>query len=110
MDDLTIRTERLEKKQEELKIEIVHTQIRNTRILSTSFIYIIAFAIFLYLQLPLPYLFPDADLITRIIELVIILLVATAICIQVNLRISQKYIKTLDFLEKRKKEVIADEE
>lgn len=100
-DELTIRTERLEKKQEELKIEIINTQIKNIRILSIAFIYIIAFAIFLYLQLPLPYLFPDADILTRLVEFAIILLIATAICIQVNLKISKKYVNDLNTLHEQ---------
>lgn len=94
-DELTIRTERLEKGQEELKMEIINTHVKHIRIWSTAFIYAAALAVFLYLQLPLPYLFPDADMRTRVIELAAILLIATAISIQVNLRIMKKYMKNL---------------
>lgn len=94
-DELTIRTERLEKGQEELKMEIINTHVKHIRIWSTAFIYVAALGVFLYLQLPLPYLFPDADILTRVIELAAILLIATAISIQVNLRIMKKYMKNL---------------
>lgn len=94
-DELIIRTERLETKQEELKVELITTQMKNIRIFSTAFIYVVALAFFLFLQLPLPYLTPDADLLTRFVEFALILLIATAICIQVNLKISKKYINTL---------------
>lgn len=108
-DELTIRTERLEKKQEKLKVEIINTQIKNIRLFSIAFIYIVALAIFLYLQLPLPYLFPDADVLTRFVEFAIILLIATAICIQVNLKISKKYINTLCSLHEKEKQEKDDE-
>lgn len=98
-DELIIRTERLEKKQEELKIEMVKAQIKNIRILTTAFIYVTALAVFFFLQLPLPYLIPDADLLTRLIEFFVILLIAAAIAIQANLRLSKKVVKNLGNLQ-----------
>lgn len=98
-DELIIRTERLEKKQEELKIEIVKAQIKTIRILTTAFIYVIALAVFFFLKLPLPYLIPDADIFTRLVEFFVILLIATAIAIQANLRLSKKVVKNLGTLQ-----------
>ena len=94
-DELMIRTERLETTQEELKVELIQTQMKNIRIFSIAFIYTVALAFFLFLQLPLPYLTPDADLLTRFVEFAIVLLIATAICIQVNLKLSKKYLHAL---------------
>ena len=99
MRPIIIRTERLEKKQEELKIEIVKAQIKTIRILTTAFIYVIALAVFFFLQLPLPYLIPDADIFTRLVEFFVILLIATAIAIQANLRLSKKVVKNLGALQ-----------
>lgn len=109
-DELIIRAERLETKQEELKVELINTQMKNIRIFSIAFIYLVALAIFLFLQLPLPYLTPDADISTRFVEFAIILLIATAICIQVNLKISKKYINTLCSLHGKEDQEKDDEE
>lgn len=46
MDELTIRTEKLEKRQNDLQSEVRKEHIKNIRILSTGFIYAIALAIF----------------------------------------------------------------
>lgn len=92
IDELTIRTEHLEKEQNEFREKMILNQIKNIRIWSSLFIYVIAFVVFLYLQFPFPYLFPDADIIMRLMELITILLIATAIVIQINLRISRKYL------------------
>ena len=68
--------------------------IKNIRILSTGFIYAIALAIFFYLQLPFPYLWPlGTEMTVRLIVLAVVLLIATAIAIQNNLGITKKYWK-----------------
>lgn len=95
VDEITIRTERLEKEQNEFREKMILIQIKNTRIWNSIFVYVIAFAVFIYLQFPFPYLFPDADIVMRLMELIAILLIATAIVIQINLRISRKYLNEL---------------
>lgn len=94
VDELTVRTEMLEKRQEDLKAEVQKEHLKNFRILSSGFIYVIALAVFFFLQLPLPYLvdFHPANGFQIFIELCVVLLVATAIAIQVNLRITKKYL------------------
>lgn len=90
---LTNRTKKLEKEQEDLRREMQRQQVKNTRILSSATIYVMAMAIFFFLQLPLPYLWPLGNgLSTRLTVLAIVLLVATAVTIQNNLRISKKII------------------
>lgn len=94
MDELTIRTEKLEKRQNDLQSEVRKEHIKNIRILSTGFIYAIALAIFFYLQLPFPYLWPlGTGMTVRLIVLAVVLLIATAIAIQNNLWITKKYWK-----------------
>ncbi len=95
VDEITIRTERLEKEQNEFREKMILIQIKNIRIWNSIFVYVIAFAVFIYLQFPFPYLFPDADIVMRLMELIAILLIATAIVIQINLRISRKYLNEL---------------
>jgi len=93
VDELSIRTERLEKQHEELQIKIQKAHVRNVRILSSGLIYVVAMAIFFFLQLPLPYLWPLGEGVsTRLTVLAIVLLVATAVVIQINLRIEKKYL------------------
>ena len=75
MDELTIRTEKLEKRQNDLQSEVRKEHIKNIRILSTGFIYAIALAIFFYLQLPFPYLWPlGTGMTVRLIVLAVVLL------------------------------------
>lgn len=95
VDEWNVRAERLEKEQSEFREKMILTQIKNIRIWSSIFIYIIAFIVFIYLQFPFPYLFPDASITIRLMELAAILLVATSIVIQINLRISKKYLNEL---------------
>ena len=58
VDELSIRTERLEKQHEDLQMKIQKEHLRNVHILSSGLIYVVAMAIFFFLQLPLPYLWP----------------------------------------------------
>lgn len=95
VDELTIRTDRLEKEQNEFREKMILIQIKNIRIWSSILVYVIAFAVFIYLQFPFPYLFPDADIVMRLMEFIAILLIATAIVIQINLRLSKKYLNQL---------------
>ena len=93
-DYLDKRTEKLEKRQNDLQSEVRKEHIKNIRILSTGFIYAIALAIFFYLQLPFPYLWPlGTEMTVRLIVLAVVLLIATAIAIQNNLWITKKYWK-----------------
>lgn len=93
VENLTSRTDQLEKQQEVLQVTIQKEHIRNIRILNSFRVYAIALAVFFFLQLPLPYLEPFGDgLSTTLIELAIILFLATAVVIQVNLRIIKKYL------------------
>jgi len=94
VDELSIRTERLEKQHEDLQMKIQKEHLRNVRILSSGLIYVVAMAIFFFLQLPLPYLWPLGEgVATRLTVLAIVLLVATAVVIQNNLRITKKYLE-----------------
>jgi len=93
VDELTIRTEQLEKQQKDLQVEVQQVNLRNYRLLKSGFVYVIALAVFFYLQLPLPYLMVYNDgWFTVMTELFIVLLIATAIVIQINLRITKKYL------------------
>ncbi len=93
VDELTIRTERLEKRQENLQLKVKKEQVKNIRILRSSFVYIIALAFFFFLQLPLPYLDEfKGSLLVIFAELFIVFLIATALVIRINLRITQKYL------------------
>ena len=94
VDELSIRTERLEKQHEDLQMKIQKEHLRNVRLLSSGLIYVVAMAIFFFLQLPLPYLWPLGEgVATRLTVLAIVLLVATAVVIQNNLRITKKYLE-----------------
>lgn len=93
VDEMNIRTERLEKQQEDLQVEVQKVNIRSLRLISSGFVYVIALAIFFFLQLPLPYLTYYGDgFFTRMIQFLIILLIATAIVIQINMKITKKYV------------------
>jgi len=93
VDELTIRTEQLEKQQKDLQVEVQQVNLRNYRLLKSGFVYVIALAVFFFLQLPLPYLMAYNDgWFTVMTELFIVLLIATAIVIQINLRITKKYL------------------
>ena len=58
VDELSIRTERLEKGQNALKSKVQQEHLKNARILNVAFVYAVAMAVFFFLQLPLPYLCP----------------------------------------------------
>ena len=95
-DELSIRTERLEKQQVKLQAQLQKEHTRNTHIISTITIYAVAMAIYAYLQLPLPYLWQLGEsLWTRAIVLAIVLLIATVIALQNNLRISKKHMEQM---------------
>lgn len=92
VDALTIRTERLEKGQNDLKSKVQPKHLKNARILNVAFVYAVAMAVFFFLQLPLPYLWPLGEsFYTRVIVLAIILCLATAVAIQRDLKITKKY-------------------
>ena len=93
-DELTIRTERLEKGQNDLKSKVQQEYLKNARILNVALVYAVAMAVFFYLQLPLPYLWPLGEsFYTRVIVLAIILCLATAVAIQRDLKITKKYME-----------------
>lgn len=92
VDRLTIKTETLEKKQEHLQEEFRRQQVRNHRILSCLFIYASAFAFFFILHLPYIGMFTNLEEL-RFVWLAFLLLIATAVAIQVNLRITKKYLR-----------------
>ena len=92
VDELTIRTERLEKGQNALKSTVQQEHLKNARILNVAFVYAVAMAVFFFLQLPLPYLWPLGEsFYTRVIVLAIILCLATAVAIQRDLKITKNY-------------------
>ena len=91
VDKLTIRTETIEKKQQHLQAEFRKQQLKNNRILSSAFVYVIALAIFAFLHFPYIEMFTRIE-DTRFIWLSAILLIATAVAIQVNLRITKKHL------------------
>ena len=94
VDELTIRTERLEKGQNDLKSKVQQEYLKNARILNVALVYAVAMADFFYLQLPLPYLWPLGEsFYTRVIVLAIILCLATAVAIQRDLKITKKYME-----------------
>ena len=92
VDELTIRTERLEKGQNALKSKVQQEHLKNARILNVAFVYAVVMAVFFFLQLPLPYLWPLGEsFYTRVIVLAIILCLATAVAIQRDLKITKNY-------------------
>lgn len=94
VDELTIRTERLEKGQNALKSKVQQEHLKNARILNVAFVYAVAMAVFFFLQLPLPYLWPLGEsFYTSVIVLAIILCLATAAVIQRDLKITKKYME-----------------
>ncbi|MCI9314584.1 MAG: helix-turn-helix transcriptional regulator [Lachnospiraceae bacterium] len=93
-DELTIRTERLEKGQNDLKSKVQQEHLKNARILNAALVYAVAMAVFFFLQLPLPYLWPLGEsFYTSVIVLAIILCLATAAVIQRDLKITKKYME-----------------
>ncbi|MBD5466103.1 MAG: helix-turn-helix transcriptional regulator [Lachnospiraceae bacterium] len=96
VDELTIRTECLEKEQNEVREKRLLLQIKNIRILSSVFVYVIAFAIFILIYLQFQ---------SGLMEFAVILLIATAIVIQINLRISKKYLNELIYSIKGKSKI-----
>lgn len=90
VEKLTNRTEQLEKKQEDLKMSVQQQQIKTERILRSLCVYAIAFAIFAFLHLPYISFFLNIEDL-RFYWLSAILLIATAIVLQINLKISKEY-------------------
>jgi Predicted transcriptional regulators len=91
VDNLVMRTTLLEKEQQTLKSDVHKYHVRNQRILSCCYIYVIALSVFAFLHLPYIEIFSSVDDLP-FAWLAAILLIATAIAIQVNLRISKKHI------------------
>ena len=85
-DALTIRTETTENHHGQRR------QVRNHRILSAAFAYVTALAIFAFLHIPY------VEMYTRVNDmpvtwLSVLLLIATAVTIQINLKITKKYLR-----------------
>lgn len=92
VEDLTSRTEQIEKQQESIRMDVQKQQIQSERILSSAFAYAIAFAFFAFLHLPhIANIMRVEDL--RLIWLSVVLLIATAVVCQLNLRITKKYLR-----------------
>lgn len=92
VDELKIRTETIEKKHEHLQAEFQKQQVRNHRILSSAFAYVVALAVFAFLHVRY------VDMLTRVSDmpfawLAFLLLIATAVTIQINLKITKKYLQ-----------------
>lgn len=97
VDELTIRTERLENQQNDLNSKVQKEHIKNSRTLNVVLVYAIAMAVFFFLQLPLPYLWPlGENIATRLTVLALVLLIATAVAIQRDLKIMKNYIEQLN--------------
>lgn len=88
VEHLTNRTKQLEKQQEDLRMEV---QKQQERILRSLYVYVIAFAIFAFLHLPYISFFLDIEDL-RFPWLSVILLIATAVVLQMNLKITKKYL------------------
>lgn len=101
VDELKIKTERLENQQNDLKAKFQKEHIKNARTLNIFLVYSIAMAVFFFFQLPLPYLWPlGENIATRLTVLAIVLLIATAIVIQRDLKITKSYMGQLNENEK----------
>ena len=90
-DNLLIQTEAIEKKQEHVQADIQKQHAKSYRILSCIFIYVVALAIFAFLHLPYIEIFTSVRHLP-FAWLALLLLIATAVAIQVNLRITKKYL------------------
>ncbi len=91
VDRLAVRTEIIENQQQNLQEEFRKQQTKYNRILSSALIYVIALAIFAFLHMPY------IEMYTHIQEmgfvwLSAILLIATAVVIQANLKITKKHL------------------
>lgn len=91
VDELTIPIKTIEKKHANLQTEVQKQQVKNHRILSCAFIYIVALAVFAFLH------FPYIEMYTGVkdapfVWLSYILLIATAVVIQININITKKYL------------------
>ena len=90
VDSLAARTELLEQGQKGLKSDVLKYQVRNQRVLSGCFIYLVALAVFAFLHLPYIEIYTNVEDFP-FAWLAAILLIATAIVIQANLKIAKKY-------------------
>ena len=88
VEELASRTVQLEKQQEDLRMEV---QKQHERIFRSLYVYAIAFAVFAFLHLPYISFFLDIEDL-RFYWLSAILLIATAIVLQINLKITKKYL------------------
>jgi Predicted transcriptional regulators len=95
VENLVVQTALPEKEQQTLKSDVYKYHIRNQRISSCCFIYIIALAVFAFLHLPYIEIYTSVEDLS-FAWLALILLIATAIAIQINLRISKKHISQSD--------------
>lgn len=98
VDELKFRPEMIEKNHEHLQAEFQNQQIRNYRILSSAFTYVVALAIFALLHIP--YVVTFSRINDMPFEwLSVLLLIATAVTIQINLKITKKYLRAYDEIE-----------
>ncbi len=91
VEELANRTVQLEKQHRDLRMEV---QKQHERILGSLYVYAIALAIFAFLHLPYISFFLDIEDL-RFYWLSAILLIATAIVLQMNLKITKKYLHNL---------------
>ena len=89
VDELTIRTEMLEKQQQSLLSETRKAKMKRYRILSCTTIYLIVFAMFLIFRFTL-FKFHEQMGLPGITGYIVIFVVATAIAITVNIRYEKK--------------------
>lgn len=111
IDVLTIRTETIEKKQEHMQSELHKQQVKNHRIFSGVFTYAVALAVFAFLHLPYVKQITFTDSL-RLAWLAFLLLIATAVVAQMNLRITKKYLRDYSDTVKdaAEKESVSDDE
>lgn len=88
VDEHMRRTETTEKNQEPIQADVQNRLIRNHRILSCAFIYVTALAIYAFLYVPYVEMYTHVNDMP-FIWLSVILLIATAIAIQVNLKLTK---------------------
>lgn len=102
VDELKIRTETIEKKHEHMQAEFQKQQVRNHRILSSAFAYIVALTVFAFLHVPYVELYTEVNDMPYA-WLAVLLLIATAVTIQNNLKITKKYLR--DYAESNDEEI-----
>lgn len=88
VEKLANRTVQLEKQQKDLRTEV---QIQHERIFKSLYVYAVALAVFAFLHLPYVSDFLETDYL-RFSWLSFILLIATAVVLRINLKITEKYL------------------